>query len=400
VSGGYTIADAVAPGYVDAPATAIYDPKGDSWSTTTSVGGRGVEGVVLADGRVMVAGGQHLTWDGTQHATFSADVEVLDPGLGTWTKLAALRTARAAFTLAQLADGQVVVAAGLIPGPTTAGTASQTADVYDWTTKAWYPAAGLHDAHAEQGSILLPDDTVLVAGGGTATSETYDAGDVTPPATTTPSTHVRSGTTIGTTTVPATVAWTASDSGGSGLGTYDIARSTDGSGYSTLATSLTSTSYNATLTLGHAYRFRVRSRDNAGNLGPWATGVTVAPRITDQTSTSVTYTGTWSTGSTTKYFGGTVRFASSGGASASYTFTGRAVGWVTTRALRSGSARVYIDGVLATTISLYASSYTYRYIAYQRWWTTSGTHTIKIVVVGTSGHPRIDIDAFAVLRDP
>jgi hypothetical protein len=73
---------------------------------------------------------------------------------------------------------------------------------------------------------------------------------------------------------------------------------------------------------------------------------------------------------------------------------------VTTRAARSGSARIYIDGVLASTVSLNASSYTYRYVPFQKTWTTSATHTIKIVVVGTSGHPRIDIDSFVVLRNP
>jgi hypothetical protein len=27
-------------------------------------------------------------------------------------------------------------------------------------------------------------------------------------------------------------------------------------------------------------------------------------------------------------------------------------------------------------------------------WAVSGTHTLKIVVKGTSGHPRVDVDAF------
>ena len=68
--------------------------------------------------------------------------------------------------------------------------------------------------------------------------------------------------------------------------------------------------------------------------------------------------------------------------------------------VRSGSAEIYVDGVYAGWFSLHASSYTYRYVAFQKSWTTSGEHTITVAVVGTSGHPRIDIDAFLVLRNP
>jgi hypothetical protein len=35
---------------------------------------------------------------------------------------------------------------------------------------------------------------------------------------------------------------------------------------------------------------------------------------------------------------------------------------------------------------------------YQFNWSSAGTHKVKIVVSGTSGHPRVDLDAFVVLR--
>ncbi|MEA2545488.1 MAG: hypothetical protein QOI09_761, partial [Chloroflexota bacterium] len=31
-------------------------------------------------------------------------------------------------------------------------------------------------------------------------------------------------------------------------------------------------------------------------------------------------------------------------------------------------------------------------------WATPGTHKIRIVVLGTAHHPRVDVDAFVVLR--
>ena len=35
-----------------------------------------------------------------------------------------------------------------------------------------------------------------------------------------------------------------------------------------------------------------------------------------------------------------------------------------------------------------------RQLVFKENWTTQGRHTIKIVVLGTSGHPEVDLDAF------
>lgn len=399
VSGGYTITDPSGPRYADNGSTYLYNPGADTWSATTSIGARGRAGFVLSDGRVAVAGGQHLSWDGGQRYSFVTSVLLLNPATGVWTQLAPLRTGRAHFTFVQLENGQLLAAGGLVADTGAAsGSASKTADVYDWTTNAWYPAAGLQAARAEQGSVLLDDGTVLVAGGSNDSSETYTPGDVTPPAIGTPLTSMGSAATIASSTVPARISWTATDAGGSGLGLYDIARSKDGGAFTTLATSLTSAAYSTSLAVGHTYRFQVRGRDNAGNLGPWKAAATVTAAITQQSSSAVKYAGTWSTASSSNFSGGSLKAAYRAGASATYTFTGRSVAWVTTRSSRNGAAKVYVDGVLVSALYLYASSTTYRYVAFQKTWTTSATHTIKVVVVGTARHPRIDIDAFVVLR--
>jgi hypothetical protein len=39
-----------------------------------------------------------------------------------------------------------------------------------------------------------------------------------------------------------------------------------------------------------------------------------------------------------------------------------------------------------------------RRIVFAKSWSSSGTHTIRIVVLGTPNRPRVDIDAFEVLR--
>jgi hypothetical protein len=120
----------------------------------------------------------------------------------------------------------------------------------------------------------------------------------------------------------------------------------------------------------------------------------------EQTSSKITYSGTWNTSTGVAYSGGSVRHASTAGRSVSYTFTGRGIAFVSARGPTRGSAKVYIDGTLAATVSLYRSTTMYRYVAFQRAWSSSGKHTIKIVVAGTSGHPRVDMDVFEVTTNP
>jgi hypothetical protein len=31
-------------------------------------------------------------------------------------------------------------------------------------------------------------------------------------------------------------------------------------------------------------------------------------------------------------------------------------------------------------------------------WSTNGVHSVKLVVVGTAGRPRVEVDAFPILR--
>jgi hypothetical protein len=368
----------------------IYDPVHNSWALGPSLASTGVEALALPDGRVLQAGGDEISSKGN---SFSAAVTVLDPVSLKWSNLAPMHTPRAWFTLERLPSGQILAAGG----KTSNGLTTASAEIYDWTTNAWYPAASLHEVHGEQGSAVLGDGRILVAGGGTATSELYLAGDVTPPKTAPPLTGLRSAIALGSYYLPGSLTWTAADSGGSGLASYDVARSLDGGAYALIATGLTSPTLNVLLSYGHSFRFEVRAHDHAGNVGAWSVGVLNYPSLVQQ-STAVVYGGSWSTSSSVAYSGGSVRYSSVAGSYASLAFSGRAVNFVTTRGPTRGAAKVYIDGIYVTTVSLYASTTTYRYVAYQKTWGWSGTHTIRIVIVGTAGHPRVDVDAFGLLR--
>ncbi len=68
------------------------------------------------------------------------------------------------------------------------------------------------------------------------------------------------------------------------------------------------------------------------------------------------------------------------------------------RSQARGKVRIYVNGVYQATVGTYPSSASYRAVVWQKTWSSSATRTIKLVVSGTSGRPRVDLDAFVVLR--
>ena len=114
-------------------------------------------------------------------------------------------------------------------------------------------------------------------------------------------------------------------------------------------------------------------------------------------SSGIDYDGTWTQGSPAFAYGGGLKYATSSTARATFTFSGRSVAWVSTRDDNRGKARIYVDGVLVKTVDLASAERQPRHTV----WTFNpggGAHTIRIRVLGTSGRPRVDLDAFVILR--
>jgi hypothetical protein len=220
------------------------------------------------------------------------------------------------------------------------------------------------------------------------------SGDVAAPTTTAPTKSI-AGSTITSGKVSTHFAWSGSDSG-SGVDHYQLALSTDGGSYSTLSSSLTSPSYTRGLAPGHTYRARARAIDKAGNVGAWAYGSSFRLTAYQESSARISWSGSWHTASGTSYWGGHERYATGAAAKASLTFTGRNVAWVGSVGPTRGWARVYVNGVYVKSISLYAASAASRRVLFTRSWSSSATRTITIRVSGTTGHPRVDLDAFVV----
>ena len=211
-----------------------------------------------------------------------------------------------------------------------------------------------------------------------------------------PGTQLWSGRTLGTSTVPVRVRWSASDP--SGIASTGLQRTVDGTTWTTGALpSVAAMSADSSIPTGGSARYRVRATDTKANTSAWLAGALAGAYVHQQTSTAVTWTGTWKTASWTAASGGSVRYATARGASATFRFTGSSVAWVSSKSTNRGMAWVYVDGAFATSVDLHASSGQSRAIVFARNWSTVGTHTLKIVVAGTAGRPRVDVDAFVRL---
>ncbi len=141
----------------------LFDPKTNAWSTVAaqlSCARSRHAAALLQDGRVLIAGG----WDGADTLITS---DVFDPVSGTVTPSGLLTVARAGHTAPTLIDGRVLIAGG-------DGLAS--AEIYDPDRQSFSATGAMTVARTGQAAILLPDNNhVLLAGGAElATAEIFD----------------------------------------------------------------------------------------------------------------------------------------------------------------------------------------------------------------------------------
>ena len=123
---------------------------------------------VLRDGTVLVVGGHDgelpPSEDGT-HVSL-ATAELYDAASGSWSATASMGSARASHTATLLPDGHVLVVGGGGEAEPMEGPArSATAELYDPSTGTWSPTGSMTEPRGNFSATLLPDGTVLVAGG-------------------------------------------------------------------------------------------------------------------------------------------------------------------------------------------------------------------------------------------
>jgi fibronectin type 3 domain-containing protein len=254
----------------------IYNPATGSWSPTGSMTKRrnSHTATLLPNGTVLVAGGD-LSNTGTIIGT---SAEIYDPVTGIWSSTGSLDIGRSEYTATLLPNGTVLVAGGL---NNPIGRINSV-EIYDPVTGSWSPASSLNIGRSNHTATLLTNETVLVAGGrnnstlGIASAEIYSS--IVPPPAPTGLTAIASNAQI-------SLSWSAS----SGATSYDVKRSTtDGGPYTLIATGLTATTYIDTdLTNGATYHFVVTAF-NAGGVSPNSNQASATPRISAPTGLTAT----------------------------------------------------------------------------------------------------------------
>ncbi len=220
--------------------------------------------------------------------------------------------------------------------------------------------------------------------------------DSAPPSATAPVLALRPGSSLGA-GLNSVGTWAAASDAAGTVARYEVRWRVDGTlgGPATLSATARQTSRR--MKPGHTYAARLRARDAAGNWSPWVESAAFAPVLSQDTSPTLARSGAW-----TRYYrswmsGGTSLSSRTRSAWVTRSFTGRAIALVGSKSPRRGKARVYLDGALAATVDFRRSSAAHRQVVFTRSWATARPHTLKIVVLGTSGRPRVDLDAFVIV---
>ena len=200
--------------------------------------------------------------------------------------------------------------------------------------------------------------------------------------------------TLGTSTVPAIVSWPGATDQTSGIGGYEVQRQLDGGPWTAVG-STAARSLAVTETFAHAYRYRVRARDGAGNWSAWVAGGTATSSVVQETTTAISWTGPWQTYLYGNASGGATRWSATSGARSVLTFSGRGVAFVAPLGPTRGSASIYVDGVYRGAVSLVRSTGLSRQIMFATTFSSRATHRIEVRV---AANRRVDLDAFVILR--
>ncbi|MFD8673125.1 N-acetylmuramoyl-L-alanine amidase [Streptomyces seoulensis] len=219
----------------------------------------------------------------------------------------------------------------------------------------------------------------------TSAAVTVTADTTRPTYPTAPSVQLGKGT-VNTAGVPVTVNWKAADANG--------LRSQSATSPTAKTLTATSTSWPTTAKSATATKFGLTATDLAGNTA--TASVTGTATLVQESSAKAT--GTWTKRSSSSYLGGYSTSSGTKNASLTWTFKGRSVAWIASRASTSGAVQIYVDGTLQTTVDLKSATTAYRQAMWTKSWSGAAQHTLKIVVVGTSGRPTVTTDGIAVLN--
>jgi hypothetical protein len=114
---------------------------------------------LLPDGKVLVAGGS----TGINENPFYSSAELYDPATGTWSATGSMGTARQAHTATLLPNGTILIAGGATDITDTGSLSSS--ETYDPSTGTWTATGSMGTTRSWHTATLLPNGKVLIAGG-------------------------------------------------------------------------------------------------------------------------------------------------------------------------------------------------------------------------------------------
>jgi hypothetical protein len=175
LSGKVLVAGGVPGGLFAAPVASaeIFDPATGLWMAISNMTSRrvGHSATLLSNGKVLVAGGTADSFG----ANSLTNAEVFEPATGIWMPTAPMATARSGHRGTLLPNGTVLVAGG-IPG--SFSLAVTNAEIFDPVTETWSPTAPMSAGRQNHTATLMPDGRVLAVGGSgqgyLASAEYYD----------------------------------------------------------------------------------------------------------------------------------------------------------------------------------------------------------------------------------
>lgn len=379
-----------------------YDADLDLWvAQPTMVARRQMHtATLLPDGNVLIAGGLGRVAEGAD--VHLATTEIYSPASETWSAGASLSTPRSSHAAVALLDGLVLITAG-----TNATGEQATSELLRDNGMTTIGTSPLIKARTAASATLLADGSVLLAGGYTyvptlksiMNAERYLPNQA--PVAGSPIQVLRLAG-LGTSTVPLTISWPAAIDT-DGLDHFALEQEIDDGGFVEVSQPFTSTGRTVTLTSipGAQYQHRVRAFDVRLASSAWAYSRTVDLLAVQEADAAIAYSGAWDDATNASFFGGGAKYASTAGATATVTFTGASVGWVTTQGNGRGIVEIWLDGVKVRTVDLYTPTLRRRQLLFARNGLARTEHTLEIRVTGThnqtSTGARVDLDAFIVI---
>lgn len=223
--------------------------------------------------------------------------------------------------------------------------------------------------------------------------------DNTAPVTTAPQANFVTGSQVTTTGAPEIrISWSGSDNL-SGVASYSLYKSVNGGSFIPVPLgSPTATSVDLHPTPGRTLQFAVAAQDNAGNFGTFAFSNTFTVSRFEDNVSAVHYSTGWTAQNVASATAGHLRYSTAVNRTAKLAFTGTKVAWVGVAGPGRGSAQVTLDGSTNVTVNAHAASNHVRTVLYQKTFGSTGSHSILVRNLATAGHPRIDVDAFFVIK--